>query len=267
MKKAFVNSLPKAGTNMLGKCLELFGYRLAGGLASSEVLGNKWKAKLKRLLYIPMRQGYLIGVDSPVEVSRRVIDRKLAAVNDGEFLYGHLGYTVDLMEKLKRDNFSLLLMLRDPRAVLNSFVHYLTVNRKHFLFDAFQAMPLEEKYLSALHGVWTPRGALQPLRVRCQALDSWVKEPGTALVHFEDLVGEKGGSSQERQIETLQKIAATLEINNPNFAKVSEDLFGPGRATFRKGMVDSWKEEMPKSVIPDVVQEMSIILDSWGYEK
>ena len=34
MKKIFINSLPKAGTNLLAKCLDLFGYHKSGHLGS-----------------------------------------------------------------------------------------------------------------------------------------------------------------------------------------------------------------------------------------
>jgi hypothetical protein len=267
MKKAFINSLPKSGTNLLAKCLELLGYQKMSGFASSTVLHNKLKSKFRRYLWSPIRHGYLIGIDSPVEIARWAIDRRIAACREGTFLFGHVGYTVDLMDQLIRNGFSMLVMLRDPRAVLNSFVHYININTKHSLFTTFKKMNVEERFLSTLRGLSTPKITLQPLHIRCRALDPWVKSVQVLNVRFEDLIGEKGGSTQIAQRHTIERIAKHLEAPTFNIQKVIEELFGSGRGTFRKGKVDSWRTETPKKIIPIINKELEDILAFWGYQK
>lgn len=93
MEKVFVNSVPKAGTNLLSKCLELFGYRQIGHIGAGGVLENGLRGRVRRIVHIPVTRGYLVGINSPVEISRRGVDRLLAKSRCGEFLTAHVGYT------------------------------------------------------------------------------------------------------------------------------------------------------------------------------
>ena len=121
MKKVFVNSLPKSGTNLMAKCLELFGYRQKGGINSAIVLSNKWESLLRRAIWRPFSPGYLVGIDMPVEVPRLMVNRLLTSTDNDQFLTGHLGYTFDLVDKIKEEGFVCMVVIRDPRAVLSSF--------------------------------------------------------------------------------------------------------------------------------------------------
>lgn len=265
MKKAFVNSLPKSGTNLVGKCLELFDYKQLSGIASSQVLSNSWKSKARRVLWRPSKQGYIIGLDTPVEVSRRPIDRRLAAAGDGTFLFGHLGYTEDLLYRADKMGFVPFVMLRDPRAVLNSFVHYAVSNTRHVLHEDFLAMKLEERYLAALYGFYEGKASLQPMAVRCKALAPWVDSKNVQLLQFEQLVGNKGGGSDEQQRNTLEILCNKLDIDKSGIDRVMAELHGPGRSTFRKGQIDSWKEEIPSELHKVINEELTDILSAWGY--
>ena len=265
MRKAFFNSLPKSGTNLVAKCLELFGYTQAGGLASSIVLSNHFRSKVRRMLWRSVEQGYLIGIDTPVEIARRPIDRNLSKVSDNMFIFGHLGYTADILVKVRDMGFALILIIRDPRAVLNSFVYYVVKNKSHVLHKAFCEMSVEERYLAALQGHFSGTATLQSMRVRCKALDPWLESDDVLKLQFEGLVGAKGGSSDELQRQTLAKICEHLAISKTKIDEVAQNLHGPGRVTFRKGQIDSWKEEIPASVASLVNEQLADILGVWVY--
>ena len=157
MKKVFVNSLPKAGTNLLAKCLERVGYEQAGGFASSNVLARTIKARVRRRLWRAAEPGYIVGIDTPVEVARVPVDRRLRRIRGGQFAIGHIGYTVDLLRRIESLGFTSFLIIRDPRAVLNSLVHYLRKNQNHPLHRLFISMSELERYQHALHGVQQKR--------------------------------------------------------------------------------------------------------------
>ena len=265
MKKAFVNSLPKSGTNLVGKCLELFDYKQLSGFASSQVLHSTLKSKVRRVLWHPWKQGYIIGIDTPVEVSRWPIDRKLAMASDGTFLFGHLGYTTDILYRVQQMGFEPFVMLRDPRAVLNSFVHYVATNTRHVLHEDFLPMSLEERYLAALHGFFDGKASLQPMNVRCKALAPWIDSKDVHVLHFERLVGKKGGGSDEQQRQTLELLCDTLDIDKSGIDRVMSELHGPGRPTFRKGRIDSWIEEIPAGLHEEINKELADVLAAWGY--
>ena len=130
----------------------------------------------------------------------------------------------------------------------------------------FKEMSVKERFLAALRGMSTAKITLQPLQIRCHALDHWVKSPQVLNVRFEDLIGEKGGSTQTAQRITVENIAKYLEVRTPNIRKVIEELFGAGRVTFRKGKVDSWRTEIPYELIPIINNELGDILSLWGYQ-
>ncbi len=83
--------------------------------------------------------------------------------------------------------------------------------------------------------------------------------PGVLTIRFEDLVGEKGGGSRERQIRTLKNIAEYLEVpvSQEILGYVADNLFGGG-GTFRKGQINGWKtqfNEKNKTLVHQVLGE------------
>lgn len=266
MKATFINSLPKAGTNLLAKCLLLLGYSNAGHIGSGFVLNNRSTAILKRLALTPIRQGYLVGIDTPVELARRPVDWFLSRITNYEFITAHVGYTSDLMFRVIELDYAPIVITRDPRAVLASFVPYVTNNARHTLHSAFAGLTEEDRYLHTLTGKKLQNQYLQPLRVRCAALDPWIQSNAVLHVRFEDLIGSKGGGSDEKQREMLDHICHWIEAPTTDSSYVLENLFGPGeRTTFRTGQIDSWKSEIPESVSSHLEDALGDIIDKWGY--
>jgi hypothetical protein len=267
MKKVFLNSLPKSGTNLVAKCLKLLGYEEKAHLGSGTVLSGHWRARLKRLSWRSYRQGYLVGLDTPVEVSRSKVDRMLTQVRPNMFVTAHVGYTIDLLRKVENMDFVPLLITRDPRAVLSSFVHYVVTSKEHVFYETFKSMSKEERFVAALRGKSSldERAFLQPLLVNCVSLDPWLRSESVLSIKFEDLIGSKGGGTDERQREILEIICNRLDVPLERIENVTKNLFGPGLRAFRKGQIDSWRDEIPAPIIKDVEHELKDILDTWGY--
>ena len=267
MKKVFLNSLPKSGTNLLAKCLQLLGYEEKGHLGPGTVLSRHWRARLKRLSWLSYGQGYLLGVDTPVEVSRPKVDRMLEKIQPNMFVTAHVGYTTDLLRKVENMDFVPLVITRDPRAVLSSFVHYVVTRKEHIFYETFKSMSKEERFMAALRGELSinERAFLQPLLVNCMSLEPWLRSESVLCIKFEDLIGSKGGGTDHRQQETLESICKRLDVPLERIENVTTKLFGPGRRAFRKGQINSWQDEIPTPIIKDVEHELKDILDAWGY--
>ena len=116
------------------------------------VLGTKWFRLLKRLYYIPLSPGYLIGVDTPVEISRKRVNSFLSSVKEGQFISTHIGYTQDMVDAVNRYGIEPLIVIRDPRAVLVSFIHYVMRERSHSLHKFMKSVPEDERLQLCLHG-------------------------------------------------------------------------------------------------------------------
>ena len=265
MNKAFVNSLPKAGTHLLEKCLELFGYSKRGHLGASLIVGKDIRSRIRNVLLTPRGKSYKIGIDSPVDLDMNKIVKKLKKINSNQFYTGHIGYKDDLLRKILELNFRPIVVVRDPRAVLASFVPYVIKNRQHIMHESFISMVEQEQYLNAFKGYKTQSAELLPLRTRCEALDSWIKSKNVLKIRFEDIVGTKGGGSGSKQRKTLEHICDWLDAPRNMVQFVSDNLFGPGKNTFRKGQIDSWRFELPEGIIDSSSEELRDILNEWGY--
>jgi len=158
-----------------------------------------------------------------------------------------------------------LLVTRDPRAVLASFVPYVLGERHHFLHSVFKSLPVEERYKVAFEGIAAEGSILKPLRECCLALNPWLNCKQVHHVRFEDVVGSQGGGSDEQQIQTLERLSEVLDLPRKHIPKIAQKLYGPGRHTFRKGKIDSWKEDIPAELAGPISIEMADILESWGY--
>ena len=126
-------------------------------------------------------------------------------------------------------------------------------------------MDVADRYHAALDGVLLPNMSVQPLSSRCRALDPWIESEDSHVFRFEDLVGEKGGSSRDSQVHSLEVLAELLDLPRSKIDQVANQLHGPGRTTFRKGKVDSWKEEIPTHLLDEVNDKLDSMLRKWGY--
>lgn len=266
MKPAIINSLPKSGTNLLAKALFLLGYEQKFTLDASLVLRRSIRGKVNRLLTRSMSPGYIVGIDSPVEIAKNVVDRKLQGIARAEFISAHVGYTSDILNKSLQLGLSPLVVIRDPRSVLASFIPYVLKNTNHQANKFLVSLGDEDRYLSVLLGYSGNQCTIQSLQARCLALKLWVEHPETLVIRFEDIIGEKGGGSPDRQREMLLAICNHLQISNENINYVQEHLFGDQGGTFRTGKVDSWKDEIPMSIQEKLSETVGDVLHDWGYQ-
>ncbi len=265
MRKAFINSLPKSGTHLTAKCLKLMGYSELDHLGSAQVISPSMLSKIRRFAWYPFTQGYLLGVDTPVEVSKRIVHSRLKKSRPHTFFTAHVGYSTALLDAVRAHNIAPIVVYRDPRAVLVSFIHYVTKLKEHVLHSEFKGLSDEDKFQYVLKGHRFNKAYLEPLRTRCLALDGWLSSDHVLKIRFEDLVGEKGGGTLKSQEETVSSLCNWLEIPESKSAGVADELFGPGRHTFRKGQIDSWRNELSDENIKTVEEKLGDILKRWGY--
>ncbi len=266
MRKVLINALPKAGTNLLAKCLTMLGYREEGGLGSFLASPTSFKGRVRRLLWSASGNPYRVGIDMPMEIPKYAVDRILKRVGESRFVSAHVGYDDQILLKAISMKFVSLLIVRDPRAVLASFVPYVITNNLHPLNGAFRAMPPEDCYWVALRGGEFGSVRLKSLASRCEALRPWMANNAVINIRFEDIIGSKGGGSDELQLLTLKRVCNAIGRPENQAIEVAENLFGPGRSTFRKGQIDSWRGEIPQAVILETERELASVLEWWGYD-
>ena len=96
----------------------------------------------------------------------------------------------------------------------------------------------------------------------------WIGRPGVLVCRFEDLVGERGGGSVERQLRGIEMIGE--HIGRP---------LGPGQAeaivsrtwsqkssTFRKGVIGDWRNHFTEEHKQAFKEQAGAELVRLGYE-
>jgi hypothetical protein len=85
-------------------------------------------------------------------------------------------------------------ILRDPRDMAVSQMHYIKQLGNHFAHQGYMALPSDhERLLVSIRGGELGGRKLQSLDERYRQFLRWEREGGAAVVKFEDLVGTKGG--------------------------------------------------------------------------
>lgn len=166
--KIIVNSLPKSGTHLLERVLNnypqvQFSGRHIGHTKDSSYLWLRLELPLKLFnsVRIPSKDELLMVTDVPRYTSKQKLKKELVSISNNEFLTAHLPYSDQASELLQKLNYKMLLMIRDPRDVAVSFVHYVKQHRKHPLYKDFKGLSHSECLLAAINGINTKRVALR----------------------------------------------------------------------------------------------------------
>ncbi len=179
----------------------------------------------------------------------------------------HLFYNANYAKRLKEDKCACLFIYRDPRDQLVSFMYYMLKHNKSWpgvnghshaeiindLIDtcAFQRNSPPVKSILQLYESYLP----------------WLNEEHVLAIRFEDIVGEKGGGSDETQLATIRAIAhhMQLALSDEEIEEIARNLFG-GTETFRKGQIGSWKDHFTPQQKERFKQVAGQLLIDLGYE-
>jgi hypothetical protein len=135
---------------------------------------------------------------------------------------------------------------RDPRAVLCSFVNYLTgrTSRKRHggfaEYDVYQEIlaniPSDEERL--MHAILDPGFPGHNDFGECLWL---LRHPRVCKVRYEELAGAAGGGSDEARNAAVERILAHLGMQaDPQ--SMSQGIYRKDSFTFCRGQINSWKE-------------------------
>jgi hypothetical protein len=300
--KVVANSIPKSGTHLLDRLITLLGFDLmdlggigphlaqAGknltstrlrlrtlvglrspedvmGIGSHLVDGGRFPPA-RRLLRTRGPEKVMIGVDFPREIGRRWLERRLSRVPDGCFVSAHCVYSPELASLFAGEQMRVVCILRDPRDVAVSQMHYIKQKKRHPIHDAFIALPSDnERLLVSIRGGLLGMRELLSLDERYRQFLGWQRDENSVLVKFEDLVGPWGGGSAEAQRSTVERVTRHLgvSVNEETVPSIEEDLFGLGR-TFRKGQIGGWREEFSEEHARAAREIAGPLLVELGYE-
>ncbi|HEV2601552.1 MAG TPA: sulfotransferase domain-containing protein [Candidatus Babeliales bacterium] len=241
-------SILKCGTNLGNKCIQLLTNRKPIYNVSSITLTEK--ERLSKYFLIDSEKHLNALMNLPANA----------------FWWMHLLYDPAIATALEKNKSKLFFMYRDPRDQIISFIFYYmkiyntTIDVHDAITDLitqgalYGERPIVNHNINELYQRYLP----------------WMQYPGILNIRFEDLVGSRGGGSDEKQLETVHAIARHLELtrSDEELKIVAESLFGPNLShTFRQGQIGGWKEyftDEHKRLFKEVAGQLLIDL---GYEQ
>jgi hypothetical protein len=274
-------TMPKGGTHLLLKCLALLGvpelttrYASIDGIKPSQ---SGWVFYDKVNRYDPPH--HFRGRQNPITMGsfpdrlKRSIDSHRSVTDIRWFHWPYTKEAEDYIVTRSRANF---FVTRDPRALLVSMAFMVS---KGYRGEEADPKPIMLDFIDGRQknfirwGVTVNEG--YPMLWEHGVVNfykmylPWMQAKKFHTVRFEDLVGSRGGGSDERQYHEIQKIAkhVDVELSAEKIKQISDDLFG-GSATFREGQIDGWKKHFTpemKEAFKKVPGANQLLIDL-GYE-
>ena len=277
--RILVNSLPKSGTHLLTRAVELFGYHdYAENIKKSEQktpVNFDYREVKNALNQTSLKaQGAIsIGSLSPLYVSPSVFQQWLEPVQPKEYIVGHISYSPSLFPLLTDLNYRHLFIIRDPRAVLPSLLSFILnpqgIPKKHFLEADLKQMSQDQRLDFILEGGYAAKAAttVKSFAQVYRDMLNWRKESSCLIIRFEELVGELGGGSKEKQKQAVKNIATYLQHPfDDRIINKLDTIYNPSSPTFRLGQVNSWKSSMPPKTIERLTAYCEPLWQEAGYE-
>lgn len=282
--KLFINSLPKSGTHLLSKTVELFGYHEhfdPQNLDDSERVTPLFfnYREVKNALAKHSEQAIsndedaiYVGTLTPVYAGAEHFRRWFGALASGSYILGHVGYSEKLSQILAEIGVHHLFIIRDPRAVIASLLSFILdtrgMPRPHFLEADFREMSPDQRLNLLLEGGYAPKADVHvtPFANVYNTMWSWHRDPRCLTIRFEDLVGPSGGGSESQQREVVQRVAATLDVSFDALTLKLTEIYSSNARTFRAGKIDGWKESLDPSSIKRLMTYCEPLCASSGYE-
>jgi hypothetical protein len=234
--KVFSNSIPKSGTHLLAQVLLNMGF----------VNKNTRDGDLVRL--------------TPLDE----IEQIMKLLNGGEYISGHRDYSKEFNNILKKHKVSHILIVRDPRDVVISRTFYILKKPTHKLFAHFNGISRNECFIASIKGVdW---GNMLSIAEVYNRFLPWLNKNSCLVVRFEDLIGTRGGGSDEKQFEVLTNIAKHfgIPLEKSELKEIAYKAFNEGSPTFRKGQIGDWANWLDDEM-QAIIKKDTGIFKKYGY--
>jgi hypothetical protein len=191
----------------------------------------------------------------------------LKKLRPGQIVVSHLGFSKNVLRTIEQEDIKGILMMRDPRDIVVSQMHYIIRRKKHPRHGVFWAQQDDKKRLE-LAILGHKETHLTSIGDRLAEFYGWL-ENGFLPVRFEELIGPRGGGGATEQMRVIRQIYGFLGVDlDPRTAKrIAGALFSSVSPTFRKGTVGGWREyfDLETTHLFKAVAGDSIV--KYGYEK
>ena len=247
----FANSFPKSGTHLLTQVLQGF-TQISPAVESG----------------LPA----IVTFDGPTGQPRPVADilRDLRRLRPGDIAYGHLHALPEVVAHLTEPGAAPFFILRDPRDVVVSHVHYVTEmepNHVHHAHYRHELTNFDERLRTSISGLPDLAVPFPDIRGRFDPYMDWLDAPAVLVLHYEDFITHRE-QTLLKVLNHARSRGLKLHVGEQEALRVLESAIDPARSpTFRSGKIGKWSESFSdanKSLFKDVAGDLLIRL---GYEQ
>lgn len=252
--RVFINSLPKSGTHLLTAILAL-----------REELNHSY-------LHIPTIAVNKSLQDQHFELDYSRMTRYVRSIRNGQFFSSHLPYAQNIVSLLDDSQIKIVNVIRDPRDILLSRLHYVKGLKRHRLHNYIsnKCSNDKERIERFIFGARDGENVdgLVPYDLTLQRFKGWMDDPLVLTLKYEDLVGVKGGSTRTAQVDAYQKLFdhIGLPLNEKGFDELSEATGQTRTPTLRKGKIGGWKSQLDPELQGLLKAQLSDYLSYMKYE-
>jgi hypothetical protein len=247
----FANSFPKSGTHLLTQVLQGFtrlGPAVNSGLPAIVTFNGN------------------TGRERPVSQ----IQKDLQLLLPGDIAFGHLHALPQVVAFLCQPNIAPYFILRDPRDVVVSHVHYVTeieTSHIHHTYYKQDLKDFDQRLRTSILGLPGEQIPFPDISQRFAPYLGWLEHPEVLTLRFEDFLQDQGRTLGMTLDHAMQR-GFPLAVDHQQATRRLAESIDPQRSpTFRSGKTGGWKAEFSpenKRLFKDVAADLLIQL---GYEK
>jgi len=223
----FANSFPKSGTHLLTQVLQGF-----------PAIGPAVDSGLPAVVTYQGDTGRLRG--------QAEILADLGRLLPGDNAYGHVHALPEVVEFACRDGFCAYFILRDPRDVVISHVHYVTEmepNHAHHRYYAEELNSFDERLRTSILGRPEVDIEFPDISARFEPYLGWLDHPEVLTLRFEEFL-EDQRAALGRVFDHAVGRGFPAMLERERAIQVLAEHIDPGRSpTFRSGKAGGWKQQ------------------------
>lgn len=205
---------------------------------------------------------------------------KIGSAPHNSIVRSHLMYCDEVLNVLREFNSKVLFIYRDLRDVAVSHARWVTKEERIFLHELYlQYESFDEQLMNSIRGVplGTPFGSnlSQPdIGTDFLRWKGWIDNSEALAIKFEDLVGERGGGSEEKRLHIVEQILDYLSVSMPSNQvkeRFASYVLNPEEShTFQKGgkgSIGGWQTFFKEEHKQSFKQVAGNLLIELGYEQ
>ncbi len=245
----FANAFPKSGTHLLIQVLQGF-----------PRLGPAVDAGLEAVTAFDGRSG---RPRSPQEMARA-----LRHLRPGDIGYGHVHALPETLSLLCRPGVAAYFIVRDPRDIVVSHVHYVTeMAPEHAHHAYYRSLPdFESRLRVSILGLPGEERPFPDIARRFAPYRGWLEHPEVRLLRFEDFLWERRGALGVVLDHAVER-GFPLKIPREEAISLLEAALNPRKSpTFRSGKAGGWREVFTPAVKRLFKETAGDLLIALGYE-